>query len=149
LTNGSEFGSNISDLKAISLHTRTGKLFRPNRELNRAISEVFVRIREFRAGCHFRPPGLGSCSGIGPDLVGRQQATGHGVRRRLADSHRAAALVEACCVRVGEDHRPLGRRGCGYRSRTPTRSPTQLAARRSRQKGAVGRRATKWSVAVL
>ena len=70
-------------------------------------------------------------SGIGPDLVGRQQA-GHGVRRGLADSHRAAALVEARCVRVGEDHQPLGRRGCARR----LRARVALGQRRRGYRGA-------------
>jgi hypothetical protein len=45
--NGFESGSNFIGLKGNSLRVGTGKLFRPYRELNRSIREVFVRIRDF------------------------------------------------------------------------------------------------------
>ena len=43
-----------------------------------------------------------------PELIERQQTAGHRVRGRLADPHRAVALVEARRVRVSQDRQPLG-----------------------------------------
>ena len=43
-----------------------------------------------------------------PELIERQRTAGHRVRGRLADPHRAVALVEARRVRVSQDRQPLG-----------------------------------------